>query len=59
MHKMDEIRINAAAAEMNALIQTLIQRNINLAQDMASANERIIQLTEEKQNGDLHRNDNA
>ena len=59
MDKMDETRINAAAAELNALIQTLIQRNINLAQDLASANERIIQQTEEKQNGDLHRNDNA
>ena len=56
---MDATRINAAAAEMNGLIQVLIQRNINLAQDLASANERIMQLTEEKQNGDLHRNDNA
>lgn len=34
---MDESRINAAIAELNAIIQSLIQRNINLAGDLAVA----------------------
>jgi len=36
---MDETRINAAVAELNAMIQSLIQRNINLAGDLAVANQ--------------------
>lgn len=54
---MDEARINAAIAEMNNIIQALIQRNISLAGDLAVAKERIIsqdatinQLTKENQN---------
>lgn len=38
---MDEARINAAIAELNALIQSLIQRNINLAGDLAVARAKI------------------
>ena len=34
---MDEARINAAFAEMQNTINTLIQRNINLAGDLAVA----------------------
>ena len=34
---MDETRINAAIAEMNQMIQYLLQRNINLAGDLAAA----------------------
>ena len=34
---MDETRINAAIAEMQNTINTLIQRNINLAGDLAVA----------------------
>ena len=34
---MDEVRINAAIAELNWQIQMLIQRNINLAGDLAVA----------------------
>jgi hypothetical protein len=38
---MDEIRINAAAAEMNAVIQSMLQRNVNLAGDLAVANSQV------------------
>ncbi len=34
---MDEMRVNAAMAELNNLIQSLMQRNINLAGDLAVA----------------------
>lgn len=37
----DEIRINAAAAEMNAVIQSLLQRNVNLAGDLAVAQSQV------------------
>jgi hypothetical protein len=43
---MDEARINAAIAELNSLIQSLIQRNINLAGDLAVAQAEIKQLKE-------------
>ena len=42
----DETRINAAVAELNAIIQSLIQRNINLAGDLAVANQTIKNLKE-------------
>lgn len=42
---MDETRINAAIAEMQNTINTLIQRNINLAGDLAVA---LAQLKESK-----------
>lgn len=32
---MDETRINAAIAELNALVQSLMQRCINLSGDLA------------------------
>ena len=38
---MDETRINAAVAELNAIIQSLIQRNINLAGDLAVAQQQL------------------
>jgi hypothetical protein len=41
---MDETRINAAIAELNAMIQSLIQRNINLAGDLAVANKELAHL---------------
>lgn len=44
---MDEVRVNAAVAELNLLIQSLIQRNINLAGDLAATKKEL----EEKQNG--------
>ncbi len=34
---MEEVRTNAAVNELNLLIQGLIQRNINLAGDLAVA----------------------
>lgn len=43
---MDEERINAAVAELNAIIQSLIQRNINLAGDLAVAKKELAQLKE-------------
>ena len=43
---MDETRINAAVAELNAIIQSLIQRNINLAGDLAVAQKELTQLKE-------------
>lgn len=42
----DETRINAAVAELNAIIQSLIQRNINLAGDLAVAQKELNQLKE-------------
>lgn len=48
---MDETRINAAIAEMNQMIQYLLQRNINLAGDLAVAQKEIEALTTTK--GDL------
>ena len=45
---MDETRINAAVAELNAIIQSLIQRNINLAGDLAVANQTIKEIHHEK-----------
>ena len=42
---MEELRINAAIAEMQNTINTLIQRNINLAGDLAVA---LAQLKESK-----------
>ncbi len=44
---MDETRVNACIAEMQNTINTLIQRNINLAGDLAVA---LAQL-KEKQDG--------
>ncbi len=44
---MDETRIQAAVAELNAIIQSLIQRNINLAGDLAVAQKQIEALTKE------------
>lgn len=41
-----ELRANAVVAEMNALIQSLIQRNINLAGDLAVAKKELAQLKE-------------
>jgi hypothetical protein len=46
---MDELRTNAALAEMNAMIQGLIQRCIDLSCDLAVAQSEIKQL-KEKQN---------
>jgi hypothetical protein len=43
---MDETRIAAAIAELNALIQSLIQRNINLASDLAVAQKELAELKE-------------
>jgi hypothetical protein len=43
-----ELRANAVVAEMNALIQSLIQRNINLAGDLAVAKAEIDQLKKER-----------
>ena len=43
----DEVRINAAIAELNAMIQSLIQRNINLAGDLAVAQKQIEVLNEQ------------
>ena len=44
----DEVRINAAIAELNAMIQSLIQRNINLAGDLAVAQQTIKETQNEK-----------
>ena len=46
---MDETRINAAVAELNAMIQSLIQRNINLAGDLAVAQKQIEVLNQPKE----------
>ena len=43
----DEARVNAAIAELNAMIQSLIQRNINLAGDLAVAQKLIEVLNEQ------------
>ena len=45
----DEVRINAAIAELNAMIQSLIQRNINLAGDLAVAQKQIEVLNQPKE----------
>lgn len=42
---MEELRINAALVEMQNTINILIQRNINLAGDLAVANAHIKSLT--------------
>lgn len=42
---MDE-RVQAAIAEMNQMIQYLLQRNINLAGDLAVAQKELTQLKE-------------
>lgn len=44
----DEVRINAAIAELNAIIQSLIQRNINLAGDLAVAQQQLKEMQNEK-----------
>ena len=44
----DEVRINAAIAEMNQMIQYLLQRNINLAGDLAAAQKELKELKEIK-----------
>jgi len=49
---MDETRANAAVAEMNAIIQSLIQRNINLACDLAVAKKEIEALNQPKENAE-------
>lgn len=46
---MDETRINAAISELNAIIQSLIQRNINLAGDLAVAQKELTQLNQPKE----------
>lgn len=46
---MDELRIQAAVAELNAIIQSLIQRNINLAGDLAVAKKEIETLNQPKE----------
>ena len=46
---MDETRVNAAIAEMQNTINTLIQRNINLAGDLAVA---LAQLKAKEQHND-------
>ena len=45
---MDETRVQAAIAELNAMIQSLIQRNINLAGDLAVAQKELAQLKEQQ-----------
>lgn len=49
---MDEERINAAVAELNAIIQSLIQRNINLAGDLAVAKKELAQIKENRNGTD-------
>lgn len=49
---MDELRINAAIAELNAIIQSLIQRNINLAGDLAVARAEIETLKQSQPTGE-------
>ena len=51
---MEEVRINAAIAELNWQIQMLTQRNINLAGDLAVAKAHIESLTKEQDNADTH-----
>jgi hypothetical protein len=46
---MDETRVTAAIAELNAMIQSLIQRNINLAGDLAVAKKEIETLNQPKE----------
>jgi hypothetical protein len=46
---MDETRIQAAIAELNAIIQSLIQRNINLAGDLAVAQKELAELKEKSE----------
>ena len=46
---MDETRIQAAIAELNAIIQSLIQRNINLAGDLAVAQKELAELKQPKE----------
>ena len=48
-HTMDETRVQAAMAEMNALIQSLMQRCINLAGDLAVAHKEIEALKQPKE----------
>lgn len=43
---MDELRANAAVQELNAVIQGLIQRCVNLSADLAEANSRIAAVEE-------------
>ena len=50
---MDETRIQAALAEMQNTINALIQRNINLAGDLAVAQKELAQL-KEKQDGNTN-----
>ena len=49
---MDETRINAAIAEMQHTINILIQRNINLAGDLAIAQKELAQLKAKEQDND-------
>ncbi len=46
---LDEVRINAAVAELNTMIQSLIQRNINLAGDLAVVMKELESLKKEKE----------
>lgn len=43
---VDELRANAAVQELNAVIQGLIQRCVNLSADLAEANARVAALEE-------------
>jgi len=45
---LEEARINAAVAELNNMIQSLIQRNINLAGDLAVAQKELAELKQPK-----------
>ena len=45
---MDETRANAALTELNNINQTLVQRCINLAGELASAQTELAQLKEQK-----------
>lgn len=47
---MDETRVTAAVQELNAIIQTLTQRCINLAGDLAVAQKQLEQLNQPKEN---------
>ena len=49
---MDETRINSAITELNAIIQSFIQRNINLAGDLAVAKKEIETLKEKQDAAD-------
>lgn len=46
---MNEARVNAAIAELNAIIQSLAQRVINLAGDLAEAHVEIKRLSSDSQ----------